>query len=149
MAMVVTPSNGQYGQTNEQVRTDSGRVNKEGKFVYIKYHFLAEHGQKQFTDPEAIRMSGENPDYSKQQLWEHIEDGKEVVWKANVQIMQPEDADAEKLGFDPFDVTKVWPRDQFPVCYRSQAHVPHRVLTISDARVRPPCAQQESGELSP
>ena len=95
---------------------DSGRVNKEGKFVYIKYHFLAEHGQKQFTEPEAIRTSGENPDYSKQQLWEHIEDGKEVVWKANVQIMQPDEADAEKLGFDPFDVTKVWPRGQFPVC---------------------------------
>lgn len=61
-------------------------------------------------------MSGENPDYSKQQLWELIEQGKEVVWKANVQIMQPEEADAEKLGFDPFDVTKVWPRGQYPVC---------------------------------
>ena len=29
--------------------------------------------------------------------------------------MQPEEADFEKLGFDPFDVTKVWPRGQFPV----------------------------------
>ena len=115
MAMVVTLSNGQYSQIIEPVRIDARRVNKEGKFVYIKYHFLAEHGQKQFTETEAIRMSGENPDYSKQQLWEHIEDGKEVVWKANVQIMQPEEADAEKLGFDPFDVTKVWPRGQFPV----------------------------------
>ena len=116
MAMAVTPSNGQYSRFNLSISIDSGRVNKEGKFVYIKYHFLAEHGQKQFTEPEAIRTSGENPDYSKQQLWEHIEDGKEVVWKANVQIMQPEEADAEKLGFDPFDVTKVWPRGQFPVC---------------------------------
>lgn len=97
------------------VFADSRRVNKEGKFVYIKYHFLAEHGQKQFTEPESTRMSGENPDYSKQQLWELIEQGKEVVWKANVQIMQPEEADAEKLGFDPFDVTKVWPRGQYPV----------------------------------
>ena len=114
--MVVTLSNGCYIQSNQQVHTDSARVNKEGKFVYIKYHFLAEHGQKQFTEPESTRMSGENPDYSKQQLWELIEDGKEVVWKANVQIMQPEEADAEKLGFDPFDVTKVWPRGQFPVC---------------------------------
>lgn len=113
------------------LRTDFERVNKEGKFVYIKYHFLAEHGQKQFTEPEAIRMSGENPDYSKQQLWEHIEDGKEATWKANVQIMKPEEADAEKLGFDPFDVTKVWPRDQFPVCLPIQAHV--QGLTGADA----------------
>ena len=91
------------------------RVNSEGKFVYIKYHFLATHGQKQFTEPEAIMTSGENPDYAKQQLWEAIEKGEEITWKANVQIMQPEEADANKLGFDPFDVTKVWPRDQFPM----------------------------------
>jgi len=29
--------------------------------------------------------------------------------------MQPEEADPAKLGFDPFDVTKVWPRGQFPM----------------------------------
>ncbi|KAI4743254.1 heme-dependent catalase [Aureobasidium sp. EXF-12298] len=90
-------------------------VNKQGKFVYIKYHFLAKHGQKQFTQPEAIRISGENPDYSKQELWEAMERGEEKEWTAHVQIMQPEDADPAKLGFDPFDVTKVWPRDQFPM----------------------------------
>lgn len=29
--------------------------------------------------------------------------------------MKPEEADPEKLGFDPFDVTKVWPRGEFPM----------------------------------
>jgi catalase len=29
--------------------------------------------------------------------------------------MEPQDADPEKLGFDPFDVTKIWPRAQFPM----------------------------------
>lgn len=91
------------------------RVNKQGKFVYIKYHFIAKHGQKQFTEPEAIRISGEDPDYSKRDLWEAIENGEEIEWTAMVQVMQPEDADPEKLGFDPFDVTKVWPRKQFPM----------------------------------
>ena len=90
-------------------------MNKEGKFVYIKYHFLAKHGQKQFTAPEAVRISGENPDYSKQELWEGIEAGKEFEWTAMVQVMQPDEADPNKLGFDPFDVTKVWPRKQFPM----------------------------------
>lgn len=91
------------------------RVNKEGKFVYIKYHFIAEHGQKQHTAAQAIEMSGINPDYSKQELWEAIENGEEIVWNAKVQIMDPADADIKVLGFDPFDVTKVWPRSQFPV----------------------------------
>lgn len=67
------------------------------------------------TQPEALRISGENPDHSKQKLWEGIESGKEFKWFAKVQVMNPEDADPEKLGFDPFDVTKVWPRKQFPM----------------------------------
>jgi catalase len=88
-------------------------VNKEGKFAYIKYHFNAKHGQKQFTDAEAMKFSGEDPDYSKRDLWRAIESGEEIEWTAKVQVMQPEEADPEKLGFDPFDVTKVWPRSQF------------------------------------
>lgn len=83
--------------------------------MYIKYHFLADRGQKQFTRQEAVEMSGINPDYSKQQLWEAIERGDPISYTACVQVMQPEEADPLKLGFDPFDVTKVWPRDQFPV----------------------------------
>ena len=59
--------------------------------------------------------SGEDPDYSKRQLWDAIERGEEITWTANVQIMDPEEADPNKLGFDPFDVTKVWPRKQFPM----------------------------------
>ncbi|MCJ1402389.1 hypothetical protein MMC11_005609 [Xylographa trunciseda] len=90
-------------------------VNKDGKFVYIKYHFIAKHGQKQFTAEEVLRLSGEDPDYSKKELWEGIENGEQPEWTAKVQVMEPEEADFEKLGFDPFDVTKVWPRDQFPM----------------------------------
>lgn len=63
-------------------------------------------------------MSGEDPDYSKRELWEKMERAEEVEWTASVQIMQPEEADANLLGFDPFDVTKVWPRAQFPVSLR-------------------------------
>jgi catalase len=90
-------------------------VNADGKFTYIKYHFLAQHGQKQFTDLEATLKCGEDPDYSKRDLWNAIEKGEKIEWVAKVQIMQPEEADAETLGFDPFDVTKVWPREQFPM----------------------------------
>jgi catalase len=90
-------------------------VNAEGKFVYIKYHFIAKHGQKQFTQEQATQMCGEDPDYSKRDLWETIERGEEIEWTAEVQVMEPEDADPDKLGFDPFDVTKIWPRSQFPM----------------------------------
>jgi len=90
-------------------------VNAEGKFVYIKYTFLAKHGQKQLTRQEANRLGGEDPDYSKRELYEKIEAKEYPEWTAYVQTMQPEEADPAKLGFDPFDVTKVWPRKQFPL----------------------------------
>lgn len=90
-------------------------VNANGEFVYIKYHFIAKHGQKQFTDSEAMQMCGEDPDYSKRDLWEAIEKGENIEWTAHVQVMDPRQADPDKLGFDPFDVTKVWPRSQFPM----------------------------------
>ncbi|KAJ5982294.1 hypothetical protein N7451_012394 [Penicillium sp. IBT 35674x] len=90
-------------------------VNKDGDFVYIKYHFLANHRQKQFTADEAMRLSGEDPGYSKRGLWRAIQNGEEITWIARVQIMQPGEADPDTLGFDPFDVTKVWPKSQFPM----------------------------------
>lgn len=93
----------------------SGRVNKEGAFVYIKYTFLPEHGTKQFNFKEAQKVCGEDPDYSKRDLYDAIERGEHPVWKAYIQIMSPEQADPASLGFDPFDVTKVWPRSQFPL----------------------------------
>jgi len=48
-------------------------------------------------------------------LYETIEAGNEVTWTAYVQATKPEDADPAKLGFDPFDVTKVWPRNLYPM----------------------------------
>ncbi|KAL9607416.1 MAG: hypothetical protein Q9167_007669 [Letrouitia subvulpina] len=84
-----------------------GATTMEGNFVYIKYHFIADHGQKQFTAPEATKLCGEDPDYSKRDLWEAIENEDPDY--------EPNEADFDKLGFDPFDVTKVWPRDKFPM----------------------------------
>ncbi len=98
-------------------------VNKSGEFVYIKYHFLADGGQKQFTRQEAVMLSGENPDYSKEDLWQAIENGEPVSYTAHVQIMKPEEADPAKLGFDPFDVTKVWPKKMFPLHEFGKLHL--------------------------
>ncbi|KAJ5852989.1 hypothetical protein N7534_005532 [Penicillium rubens] len=45
-------------------------ANAKGQFVYVKYHFLANGGHKQFTAKEALRSGGEDPDYSKRDLRE-------------------------------------------------------------------------------
>jgi hypothetical protein len=56
--------------------------------------------------------------------------------------MQPEEADANELGFDPFDVTKVWPRARFPV--RIWYKLDEDLLMDIDARVRKTRPQQKS-----
>ena len=61
--------------------------------------------------------------------WDTIEAGEEVAWRAKVQVMQPDEADFEKLGFDPFDVTKVWPRGQFPV----RNHLSHWIFPANNS----------------
>lgn len=91
-------------------------VNNAGQFVYVKYHYIDDAGRRDFTWPEAVQASGEDPDFAKRDLWSAIERGQTPSWTMKVQIMSPEDADPDKLGFDPFDVTKVWPKEQFPVC---------------------------------
>jgi len=88
-------------------------VNKEGKRTYCKFNWLSKQGTKNFTMEEATRMMGEDPDFAKRDLWDHIEGGGTADWTLALQLMTPEEA--AQVDFDPFDVTKVWPRAQFPL----------------------------------
>lgn len=93
-------------------------VNKQGKRHYIKYTFKKKGGQKFMSFEDVQKYSGINPDYSKKDMWDQIENAKAgkgefPEWTAYYQIMTAEQAEATK--FDAFDVTKVWPRDEFPL----------------------------------
>ncbi|KAJ8612315.1 hypothetical protein MRB53_037525 [Persea americana] len=64
------------------------------------------------------KYSGIDPDYSKRDMHGQIEkgiggEGEFPEWTAYIQTMTAEQAEA--TSFDAFDVTKVWPRDQFPL----------------------------------
>ena len=88
-------------------------INAEGKAHWVKYHFKTDAGIENWTNEEAIRMAGENPDYATQDLFEHIASGREATWTLYVQIMPLEDAATYR--FDPFDVTKVWLHKDYPL----------------------------------
>ncbi|GMA62506.1 catalase [Alicyclobacillus fastidiosus] len=88
-------------------------VNDKGEAVWVKYHFKTEQGIDNFTREEAIRVAGEDPDYHTRDLYEAIEQGDYPAWKVYVQIMPLEDAVTYK--FDPFDVTKVWHYEDYPL----------------------------------
>ncbi|GAA6037196.1 hypothetical protein JCM8097_008782 [Rhodosporidiobolus ruineniae] len=88
-------------------------VNKENQITYCKLVWLSEQGTKNFTFDESTKMMGEDPDFAKRDLWEALERGERPAWKMALQTMTPEQATT--ASFDPFDVTKVWPRAEFPL----------------------------------
>ena len=88
-------------------------VNAEGKFHYVQVHVRKDGGCKTYTDQEAGKLSGENPDVGIQLLFEDIEKGAFPSWTVYVQTMTPEQA--EKFRYNILDLTKVWPHAEFPL----------------------------------
>ncbi|WP_330632442.1 catalase [Halocatena halophila] len=87
--------------------------NESDERYWVKFHFKTDQGIDNLPQEKATRLAGENPDYHKQDLWDAIEDGEYPSWTVKVQIM-PE-TDAEAYHINPFDLTRVWPHDDYPL----------------------------------
>lgn len=88
-------------------------VNKEGKSVYVKYHWKPKAGVHSIDRHEATLLAGEDPDIATRDLYDMIKAGKPVEYELFVQLMTIEDE--LKQNFDPLDATKTWPEDKFPL----------------------------------
>ena len=87
--------------------------NEAGERFWVKFHHRTQQGIKNLTDEEAAALVGEDRESSQRDLYEAIERGDFPKWKLFVQIM-PE-ADAAKVPYHPFDLTKVWPKGDYPL----------------------------------
>ncbi|KAJ2833764.1 catalase A [Coemansia furcata] len=88
-------------------------IKADGSFHYVKWHFRTNQGIKNLTAQQAAELSGSNPDYATQDLFEAIERGDHPSWTVSIQIFTKEEA--RKLKYDPFDVTKVVSQKDFPL----------------------------------
>jgi len=88
-------------------------IKDDGSFVYTQIHLIADGGFKTLTDAQAGKLSGENPDYGIQSLFETIEAGKYPSWTVYVQTMTPQQA--ETFRYNVLDLTKIWPHSEFPL----------------------------------
>jgi catalase len=86
-------------------------VNADGQAVFVKYHFKSETGIANLTAEEAAAIG--DPDHATRDLFEHLRGGGIAAWKAYVQIMPVHEA--ETYRYDPFDVTKVWRYQDYPL----------------------------------
>jgi len=88
-------------------------VNAQGERFWVKYHFKTDQGVKSLTQAEADTLAGSDADYHRRDLYESIERGDFPSWTLHVQVM-PE-ADAQAYRFNPFDLTKVWSHQDYPL----------------------------------
>ena len=87
--------------------------NADGVRRWVKFHFKTDQGIACVDDDEAARVAGANPQAHQQDLLQAIERGDYPSWTLKVQLM-PE-AEAVHYRFDPFDLTKVWPHEDYPL----------------------------------
>jgi catalase len=87
--------------------------NNAGERYWVKWHLKTQQGIKCMTAAAAGEIAADNPDYHRQDLYEAIERGENPKWTLKVQIM-PE-AEAESYQINPFDLTKVWPHEDYPL----------------------------------
>ena len=88
-------------------------INDKNERVWVKFHFKSKQGIKNFSDDEAIRMAGENPDFAQEDLCDAIENGNFPKWTMYIQVMTEEQS--KEFRWNPFDVTKVWFQGDFPL----------------------------------
>ena len=87
--------------------------NKDGVRHWVKFHFKTQQGHEHYTDDQSRERIGWTREAYQEDLWDMIEAGKYPKWTMFIQVMAEEDA--ERQDFNPFDLTKVWPHDQFPL----------------------------------
>lgn len=88
-------------------------INNENVRTWVKFHFKTKQGIKNFSNEDAVKMKGENPDFAQEDLVNAIEAGDFPKWTLYIQTMTEEQA--KDFRWNPFDVTKVWSHSEFPL----------------------------------
>lgn len=87
--------------------------NAKAERFWVKFHFKTQQGHRHYTNAETAQVIGETREKYQEELYGAIDQGSFPKWKMMVQIM-PE-KDAEKTAFNPFDMTRVWPHNDYPL----------------------------------
>ncbi|XP_073975279.1 catalase-like isoform X2 [Rhodnius prolixus] len=88
-------------------------VNAEGIPVYCKFHYRTDQGFRNLTADVAQRLMMDDPDYATRDLYNAIEEKRYPSWTFYIQVMTFKQA--EMFRWNPFDVTKIWPEDEYPL----------------------------------
>ncbi|HET6286382.1 MAG TPA: catalase, partial [Amycolatopsis sp.] len=87
--------------------------NAGGEKFWVKYHFKTDQGIGYLAQADADRIAGEDSDYYIRDLFKNIKQGNHPSWTLYVQVMPY--IEAADYRFNPFDLTKVWPKGDYPL----------------------------------
>ncbi|HEY4531666.1 MAG TPA: catalase [Kurthia sp.] len=88
-------------------------INANNERVYVKFHFTSQQGIENLTDQEAEIVVGKDRESSQTELFGDIEAGKFPKWTMSIQVMT--DEQAKNHRDNPFDLTKVWYKGEYPL----------------------------------
>lgn len=88
-------------------------INAENERVWVKFHFVSQQGIKNLTDQEAETIVAKDRESHQRDLYEAIERKDYPRWKMFIQVMTEEEA--ANMPYNPFDLTKVWYKGDFPL----------------------------------
>ncbi|MEU0371159.1 catalase [Streptomyces sp. NPDC006283] len=88
-------------------------TNEAGEAFFVKYHFKTNQGVRSLSSEQAAELVGQDANSHQTDLLQAIERGVNPSWTLYVQIMPA--AEAADYRFNPFDLTKVWPHEDYPL----------------------------------
>ena len=88
-------------------------ININNERTWVKFHFRTQQGIQNLTDAEAEALVGKDRESHQRDLFTSIERGDFPRWTLFIQVMT--EAQAKQFAFNPFDLTKVWPKVEYPL----------------------------------
>ena len=88
-------------------------IDKEGKSRFVKFHWKPVLGIHSLVWDESQKLAGKDPDFSRKDLWESIENEDYPEFELGIQVVEEEDE--HSFDFDILDATKFIPEEEVPV----------------------------------
>ena len=88
-------------------------INANNERVWVKFHMVCQQGIKNLTDEEAAAIVAKDRESNQRDLLESIDRGDFPRWKMFIQVMTEQQA--LKMPYNPFDLTKVWFKKDYPL----------------------------------
>jgi len=88
-------------------------INAENERVWVKYHIKTQQGIKNLVPTQAAQLKSTHPDFAQEDFINALQNEDFPKWTLYIQVMTEEQA--KEFRWNPFDVTKVWFHDEFPL----------------------------------